>query len=62
MARAMINVAGIKNDEILLDPFCGTGGILIEGADMNLNIIGQDVDVKMVDASLKNLAHFGLEG
>ena len=40
MARAMINVAGIKNNEIMLDPFCGTGGILIEGADMDLNIIG----------------------
>ena len=62
MARAMINVAGIKDDDILLDPFCGTGGILIEGADMNLKIIGQDVDKKMVDASLKNLNYFGFEG
>ena len=62
MARAMINVAGIKDNDVLLDPFCGTGGILIEGADMNLRIIGQDIDSKMVDASLKNLNYFGLRG
>ena len=62
MARAMINVAGIKNNEIMLDPFCGTGGILIEGADMDLNIIVQDIDSKMVEASLKNLKYFGFEG
>ena len=46
----------------MLDPFCGTGGILIEGADMDLNIIGQDIDSKMVEASLKNLKYFGFEG
>ena len=62
MARAMINMAGVRDDEVLLDPFCGTGGILIEGADMDLKIIGQDIDSKMVEASVKNLEYFGFKG
>ncbi|MCK4365573.1 MAG: DNA modification methylase, partial [Thermoplasmatales archaeon] len=30
LARALVNLSSIKKDETLLDPFCGTGGILLE--------------------------------
>ena len=29
-ARALINLTGVKNGGTVLDPFCGTGGIVIE--------------------------------
>ena len=62
IARAMVNLSNCKENEILVDPFCGTGGILIEAADMNLNIIGIDLKEKMVEYSTGNLKHFGFKG
>ena len=61
-ARAMINMSNCKENEILLDPFCGTGGILIEAADMGLNVVGIDLKEKMVEYSEGNLKHYGLKG
>ena len=42
MARASINFLGIS-DGVVLDPFCGIGGILLEAYDMGFNIIGNDI-------------------
>ena len=62
IARAMINLSNCNENDILLDPFCGTGGILIEGADMNLNVVGIDLKRKMIEYSRGNLEHYGLKG
>ena len=62
IARAMVNLSNCNETEILLDPFCGTGGILIEGSDMNLSVIGIDLKGKMVEYSRGNLKHYGLKG
>ena len=62
IARAMVNLSNCKENETLVDPFCGTGGILIEAADMNLNVIGIDLKEKMVEYSTGNLKHFGFKG
>lgn len=61
-ARALINLTGVKKGETLLDPFCGTGGILIEAASMGIKIAGSDIDPIMVKGCIENLQHFGLEG
>lgn len=62
IARAMINLSNCNENESLIDPFCGTGGILIEGADMGLNVIGIDFKEKMIEFSKGNLKHYGFEG
>ena len=42
-----------------LDPFCGTGGIMIEFTDRNLlPCIGMDVDASKVRGCLKNVRHY----
>jgi tRNA (guanine10-N2)-dimethyltransferase len=56
MARTLVNIAGTKTGDILLDPFCGTGGILIEGELLGMQAIGTDFDPLMVEGSRKNLA------
>ena len=61
LARAMVNLALPSDDGQLLDPFCGTGGLLIEAADCGLAASGSDVDGEMVGASRENLRHFGHE-
>ena len=51
----------IKGKKVI-DPFCGTGGILIEIADMQIEAIGIDILKKMVENSQGNLKHYNLKG
>lgn len=55
MARTLVNLAHARSGEILLDPFCGTGGILIEAELLDMHPIGSDFDPLMVTGSKKNL-------
>ncbi len=60
LAKALINLTGIKKG-ILLDPFCGSGGILIEAALMNLKPIGYDIDEVMLRRAIINLTHYKIK-
>lgn len=57
MARASINLLSIKEGS-LLDPFCGIGGILLEGYDMGFNVIGNDISWNDLKYFKKNFEHF----
>jgi tRNA (guanine10-N2)-dimethyltransferase len=59
LARAMINLAGPVNQ--VLDPFCGSGGLLLEASLMGLDATGVDVDADMLARAEKNLAAYGAE-
>lgn len=54
-ARALVNLAGVPMAGTLLDPFCGTGGILLEAAEMGLRAIGLDRDPAMVRGARTSL-------
>ncbi|MEK6891794.1 MAG: DNA methyltransferase [Nanoarchaeota archaeon] len=58
VARALVNLSEIKEKEILLDPFCGTGGFLIEAGLMNIRSIGYDINKIMIDGCIENLKYF----
>ncbi len=58
LARTLINLSNISQDDILLDPFCGTGTILLEALKQGVNVIGVDKDSKCVRATKANLNHF----
>jgi putative methyltransferase (TIGR01177 family) len=58
IARALVNLGQCKNE--VLDPFCGTGGILIEAGLMGLNVKGLDISEDMVKGTVQNLEHFGV--
>ncbi|MBM4240254.1 MAG: TIGR01177 family methyltransferase [Euryarchaeota archaeon] len=60
LARCMVNLSKIKKGEILLDPFCGTGGILIEAGIIGAKLIGMDIDWKMVEGTRENLDFCGI--
>lgn len=62
IARVLVNLARVKRDNAVLDPFCGTGGILIEAGLMGIQFFGSDIDEKMVDGCVRNLEHYGLKG
>jgi len=55
LARALVNLSSIKKDEVLLDPFCGTGGILLEAGLIGAKVIGSDIEDKMIEGCKKTL-------
>ena len=60
-AKVMINLSGVKRGNTILDPFCGTGGILIEAGFMNIKAKGSDIDQKMLSLTKLNLEHYKLK-
>jgi len=62
LARALINLSRIKEGELLLDPFCGTGGVLMEAGLIGVKIMGSDISSKMVQGCRDNLRSIGLKG
>lgn len=59
-ARAVVNMTFVPRGGRLLDPFCGTGGVLIEAATIGVKACGSDISPEMVDGCVRNLEHFGL--
>jgi len=60
IARSMVNLSNCSLENKIIDPFCGTGGILIEIANMKIKGIGIDILGKMVEYSSGNLKHYAL--
>lgn len=59
-ARVLVNLSKVKENEKLLDPFCGTGGILLEAGLIGVKIIGSDVEEKMIEGCKKNLDFYNI--
>lgn len=61
LARALVNLVVGRADSIL-DPFCGSGSILLEAQATGLQAYGMDVNPKMVGMTRQNLAYFKYSG
>jgi len=48
LSKILINLSQVKENEILLDPFCGVGAIIQEALLQNINVVGVDADEKAV--------------
>jgi tRNA G10 N-methylase Trm11 len=56
IAQVMVNLSGAKPNDIILDPFCGSGTILTEAMLMGFqNLIGSDISKKAIDDTEKNI-------
>jgi tRNA (guanine10-N2)-dimethyltransferase len=62
LARAIVNLSEAPLDGTVLDPFCGTGGILLEAALTGCDVYGMDIQQEMVDGSQDNLDAFNVSG
>ncbi|MFC7214663.1 methyltransferase domain-containing protein [Saliphagus sp. GCM10025334] len=58
LARAVANLAGAEPGRTILDPMCGTGGVLVEAGLVGATVVGTDAQTKMVAGARTNLAHF----
>jgi len=58
IARILVNLAvgeNLSGSQVLLDPFCGSGTILLEAFLLGLHVIGSDSDVGQLEGCRKNL-------
>ena len=60
LARVLVNISGVKPGDSLLDPFCGTGGILIEAGLCGIDVYGTDMQQEMVEGARENLEEYGI--
>ena len=60
LARCMVNLSRVKEGQLLLDPFCGTGGILIEAGLIGCRVVGSDIYWKMKNGTSINLDYYGI--
>ncbi len=58
LARTLSNVAGGYGGASVLDPTCGTGGVLVEAALAEAEPVGGDVDPEMVEGARVNLEEY----
>ena len=58
LARALVNLSCVSRDGVLLDPFCGTGGILLEAGLIGVKVVGSDIEDKMIDGCEKTLSFY----
>jgi len=59
-ARVFVNLTEIKKGKKIFDPFCGTGGFLIEAGLIGAKVYGSDISKKMVNGTRENLEFFGI--
>ena len=61
LARTMVNLAQPKIGDLILDPFCGTAGILVEAGLIGCRVLGFDAKPHMLRGGLKNILYYGIE-
>lgn len=65
LARLLVNLSGLSADQLLVDPFCGSGTILAEGLSKSLACVGIDSSPGRLRDAKKNLQwakHNGARG
>ncbi|MCD6387052.1 MAG: methyltransferase domain-containing protein [Methanophagales archaeon] len=60
LARVVVNLSEVRAGEVLLDPFCGTGGILMEASAIGARAVGVDIQQEMAKGACKNIEFYGL--
>ena len=61
LARCLVNLSEATKGGRILDPFCGTGGILLEAGLAGFKPVGIDKDPKMIEGAIENLEHYGVD-
>jgi tRNA G10 N-methylase Trm11 len=56
LARLLVNISGVSKGQLLLDPFCGSGTILVEALLRGADCIGIDRNHGTVERAKENIA------
>jgi tRNA (guanine10-N2)-dimethyltransferase len=58
LARCLVNLSEAREE--ILDPFCGSGAMLIEAGLMGLRANGMDISQSMIEGTKRNLDFYGI--
>jgi len=58
LARCMVNLSRPREGDVIYDPFCGTGTVMIEAGLMGFETVGTDLVRRMIKGAKRNLNHF----
>lgn len=53
LSLLMVNLGHVRKDSLVLDPFVGTGSLLVAAAVMGGYVIGTDIDYLMLHAKTR---------
>jgi tRNA (guanine10-N2)-dimethyltransferase len=59
LARVMCNIAEVRPNHLVLDPFCGGGSILCEASLIGARVVGVDMNWKLLRGAKTNLVDQG---
>ncbi|MDG7016724.1 MAG: hypothetical protein JRM82_05035 [Nitrososphaerota archaeon] len=62
LARTLVNLAGMTQGQTVLDPFCGSGTVLVEAHKKSLRCLGLDARASRVQEARENLRWSAAEG
>lgn len=55
LGRALARMAGVGRGDLVVDPFCGSGALLVGAAERGAAIIGSDISARAVALATKRL-------
>lgn len=58
VSRILINMSGVKANQVILDPFCGLGIIIEEGLFLGYDVLGVEIDSNVARKATQNLKYF----
>ncbi|MHA1910676.1 MAG: THUMP domain-containing protein [Candidatus Kariarchaeaceae archaeon] len=58
-AKVIVNLSGARKGEMLIDPFCGVGGIIIEAEKLGIHSLGIEIDRLIARGAAKNVQESG---
>ena len=64
IARSMVNLLpiDIESGKTLVDPFCGSGRVLVEASELGYTVKGADISNEQVDDTKTNLKYLNIDG
>lgn len=63
IARSMVNLVPLDpKGKSIMDPFCGSGRVLVEAGEVGYQLFGADIVAKQVSDTLENLQSMNLSG
>lgn len=59
LSRALLNIARVRAGDLVFDPFCGVGGILLEALEIGAKVMGLDFKRNLLLGAIGNMKHYG---
>jgi tRNA (guanine10-N2)-dimethyltransferase len=56
LARGMVNLARGGPGKVFLDPFCGTGGLMLEADHIGCKVVGSDLNYRILRGARMNIS------